>query len=192
VDAHFASYAQCVAVPFGIYDLARNAGYVTVGTSHNTAEFAVNCLVNWWEFHGQLAYPRGDRLLILADGGGGNGYNLRVWKRDLQERLCDRFGINVPVSHYPPGCSKWNPVEYRLFGHISMNWAGRPLRNLETMLGFIRGTTTTAGLKVDVHLDNRIYPKGRKVTQKEMRQLALQSHEICPRWNYTLNPRLIH
>jgi Rhodopirellula transposase DDE domain len=192
VDAHFASYAQCVAVPFGIYDLARNAGYVTVGTSHNTAEFAVNCLVNWWEFHGQLAYPRGDRLLILADGGGGNGYNLRVWKRDLQERLCDRFGINVTVSHYPPGCSKWNPVEYRLFSHISINWAGRPLRNLETMLGFIRGTTTTAGLKVDAHLDNRIYPKGRKVTQKEMRQLALQSHETCPRWNYTLNPRLIH
>jgi hypothetical protein len=152
----------------------------------------VNCLVNWWEFHGRLAYPRGARLLILADGGGGNGYNMRVWKRDLQEKLCDRFGLNVTVSHYPPGCSKWNPVEYRLFSHISINWAGRPLRNLETMLGFIRGTTTTTGLKVDACLDDRIYPKGRKVSQKDMRQLALQSHEICPRWNYTLNPRLIH
>jgi hypothetical protein len=191
VDAHFASYAQCVAVPFGIYDLARNAGYVTVGISHNTAEFAVNCVMNWWEFHGRLIYPRHDRLLILADGGGGNGYNLRVWKRDLQEKICDRFGLNITVSHYPPGCSKWNPVEYRLFSHISINWAGRPLRNLETMLGFIRGTTTASGLKVDAHLDDRIYPKGRKVTQREMRQLVVQTHETCPRWNYTLSPRFI-
>jgi hypothetical protein len=190
VDAHFASYAQCVAVPFGIYDLAQNTGYVTVGTSHNTAEFAVSCLVNWWGSHGRRVYPQGDRLLILADGGGGNGYNLRVWKRDLQEKLCDTFGLNVTVSHYPPGCSKWNPVEYRLFSQISINWAGRPLRNLETMLGFIRGTTTAAGLKVHAHLDSRIYPKGRKVTQGEMRQLAVQIHEICPRWNYTLGPRL--
>jgi hypothetical protein len=191
VDAHFASYAQCVAVPFGIYDLARNAGYVTVGTSHNTAEFAVNCLMNWWEFHGRLVYPRHDRLLILADGGGGNGYNLRAWKRDLQEKICDRFGLNVTVSHYPPGCSKWNPVEYRLFSHISINWAGRPLRNLETMLGFIRGTTTASGLKVHAHLDDRIYPKGQKVRQREMRQLAVQTHETCPLWNYTLSPRFI-
>jgi transposase-like protein len=190
VDAYFASYAQCVAVPFGIYDLALNAGYVTVGTSHNTAEFAVNCLANWWEFNGNPAYPRGDRLLILADGGGGNGYNLRVWKRDLQVKLCDRFSLAVTVSHYPPGCSKWNPVEYRLFSHISMNWAGRPLCDLDTMLGFIRGTTTAAGLKVHARQDNRLYLKGRKVTRKAMEQLELQPHGICPRWNYTLNPRL--
>jgi hypothetical protein len=110
----------------------------------------------------------------------------------IYKKGCDRFGINVTVSHYPPGCSKWNPVEYRLFSHISINCAVRPLRNLETMLGFIRGTTTTAGLKVDAHLDDRIYPKGRKVTQKEVRQLALQSHEICSHWNHTLNPRLTH
>jgi len=190
VDSHFASYAQCVAVPFGIYDVAQNMGYVTVGISHNTAEFAVNCLASWWELHGRTIYPHSDRLLILADGGGGNGYNLRSWKKDLQDRLCDGFRLTVTVSHYPPGCSKWNPVEYRLFSHISMNWAGRPLRNLETMLAFIRGTTTNAGLKVEAHLDQGIYRKGRKVTEKQLKQLAFSPHDVCPRWNYTLSPRL--
>jgi hypothetical protein len=189
VKAHFASYAKCVAVPFGIYDLAHNTGYVTVGISHNTSDFAVNCLVRWWELYGRPEYKGADRLLILADGGGGNGYNQRTWKKDLQERLCDRFGLSVIVSHYPTGCSKWNPVEYRLFSHISMNWAGRPLRSLETMLAFIRGTTTSAGLRVEAHFDDRIYPKGRRATAKEMQQLALRPHEVCPRWNYTLSPR---
>jgi Rhodopirellula transposase DDE domain len=103
VDSYFASHAQCVAVPFGIYDVARDVGYVTVGTSHNTAEFAVNCLVNWWSHYGRSAYPHADRVLILADGGGGNGYNLRTWKKDLQDRLCDAFGLAVTLSHYPPG-----------------------------------------------------------------------------------------
>jgi hypothetical protein len=163
VNAHFASSAQCVAVPFGIYDLAHNTGYVTVGISHNTAEFAVNCLARWWELYGRSAYPQRDRLLILADGGGGNGYNLRTWKNDMQDRLCDAFGLTVTLSHYPPGCSKWNPVEYRLFSQISMNWAGRPLRNLDTMLAFIRGTTTDTGLKVEARLDQGIYRKGRKL-----------------------------
>lgn len=190
VDSHFASCAQCVAVPFGIYDLARNAGYVTVGISHNTAEFAVNCLASWWELQGQSTYRQRDRLLILADGGGGNGYNLRSWKKDLQDRLCDRFGLTVTVCHYPVGCSKWNPVEYRLFSHISINWAGRPLRNLATMLAYIRGTTTASGLTVEARLDEGIYRKGRKVTNKQLAQLALQPSEVCPRWNYTLRPRL--
>jgi Rhodopirellula transposase DDE domain len=190
VDSHFASYAQCVAVPFGIYDVAQNAGYVTVGISHNTAEFAVNCLASWWQLHGRPSYPRCERLLILADGGGGNGYNLRSWKKDLQDRLCDGFGLTVTVSHYPPGCSKWNPVEYRLFSHISMNWAGRPLLNLDTMLAFIRGTSTATGLKVEARLDQGIYRKGRKVTEKQLTQLALSPHEVCPCWNYTLSPRL--
>jgi Rhodopirellula transposase DDE domain len=190
VDSYFASYAQCVAVPFGIYDVAQNAGYVTIGISCNTSEFAVSCLESWWQLHGRSAYPHGDRLLILADGGGGNGYNLRTWKKDLQDRLCDAFGLTVTVSHYPPGCSKWNPVEYRLFSHISMNWAGHPLRNLDVMLGFIRGTTTTAGLTVNAHLDQEIYRKGRKVTDRQLKELALSTHEVCPRWNYTLAPRL--
>jgi hypothetical protein len=189
VDSYFASYAQCVAVPFGIYDVAKNVGYVTVGTSHNTAEFAVNCLVNWWSLHGRSAYPHADRVLILADGGGGNGYNLRTWKKDLQDRLCDAFGLAVTLSHYPPACSKWNPVEYRLFSHVSMNWSGQPLRSLDVMLAFIRGTTTTAGLKVEAQLDHEIYRKGRKVTERQLKELALSPHDVCPRWNYTLSPR---
>jgi hypothetical protein len=189
VDSYFASYAQCVAVPFGIYDVAKNAGYVTVGTSHNTAEFAVNCLVNWWSRHGRSMYPHAHQVLILADGGGGNGYNLRTWKKDLQDRLCDAFGLTVTLSHYPTGCSKWNPVEYRLFSHISMNWSGQPLRSLDVMLAFIRGTTTAAGLKVKAQLDHEIYRKGRKVTERQLKELALSPHEVCPRWNYTLSPR---
>jgi hypothetical protein len=190
VDSHFAGYAQCVAVPFGIYDLAKNAGYVTVGISGNTSEFAVNCLKGWWRHHGRSAYPHAGRLLILADGGGGNGYNLRTWKKDLQDGLCDAFGLTVTVSHYPPGCSKWNPIEYRLFSHISINWAGQPLRSLDAMLAFIRGTRTNTGLKVEARLDQGIYRKGRKVTEKQMAQLALFAHNVCPRWNYTLSPRL--
>jgi len=188
-DSYFAGYAKCVAVPFGIYDVAQNAGYVTVGISHNTAEFAVNCLIQWWKLHGRSQYAHADRVLILADGGGGNGYNLRTWKNDLQEKLCDAFGLTVTLSHYPPACSKWNPVEYRLFSHISMNWAGHPLLNLDVMLGFIRGTTTTAGLKVEAYLDQGIYRKGRKVTDRQLKELSLSEHDVCPRWNYTLAPR---
>jgi DDE family transposase len=191
-DSYFAGYAQCVAVPFGIYDIAQNAGYVTVGISHNTSEFAVSCLKSWWQLHGRSAYPRGERVLVLADGGGGNGYNLRTWKKDLQDTLCDAFGLAVTVSHYPPGCSKWNPVEYRLFSHISINWTGHPLRSLDTMLAFIRGTTTNAGLKVEARLDQGIYRKGRKVTDRQLKELALSTHDVCPRWNYTLSPRPIH
>lgn len=189
-DAYFAGYAKCVAVPFGIYDVGRNVGYVTVGISHNTAEFAVNCLVNWWKLYGRSAYPHADRVLIFADGGGGNGYNLRTWKKDLQDKLCDAFGLTVTLSHYPPACSKWNPVEYRLFSHISMNWAGQPLLNLDVMLAFIRGTTTSSGLKVQAQLDHGIYRKGRKVTDQQLKELALSTHDVCPRWNYTLSPRL--
>jgi hypothetical protein len=192
VDSYFASYAQCIAVPFGTYDVAKNAGYVTVGISHNTAEFAVNCLVNWWKRHGRSIYPNAHGLLILADGGGGNGYNLRTWKKDLQDRLCDAFGLTVTLSHYPTGCSKWNPVEYQLFSHISMNWSGQPLRNLDVMLAFIRGTTTSAGLKVEAQLDQEIYRNGRKVTERQLKELALSPHEVCPSWNYTLSPRPTH
>ena len=189
-DSFFASYAKCIAVPFGIYDVAKNVGYVTVGISGNTAEFAVNCLVNWWKQHGLFAYTSADRLLILADGGGSNGYNLRAWKMDLQEKLCDAFGLRVTLCHYPPACSKWNPIEYRLFSHISLNWAGQPLRNLDVMLGFIRGTTTTSGLKVEAYLDKQIYRNGRRVRAEKLKGLALSEDDICPRWNYTLAPRL--
>ncbi|WP_083632936.1 ISAzo13 family transposase [Bradyrhizobium sp. NAS96.2] len=189
VDAHFAGYAKCVAVPFGIYDLAKNAGYVTVGISGNTSEFAVSCLEQWWQNYGQLAYGQANRVLILADGGGGNGYNHRSWKKDLQDRLCDVMGLTVTISHYPTGCSRWNPIEYRLFSHISMNWAGQPLRSLDAMLAFIRGTTTQAGLTVEARLDQAIYRKGRKVTKAQLAALALSTDEVCPLWNYTIAPR---
>ncbi|WP_315722350.1 MULTISPECIES: ISAzo13 family transposase [unclassified Bradyrhizobium] len=188
-EPHFASYAKCVAVPFGIYDINKNKGYVTVGTSNNTSAFAVHCLETWWCHHGRSFYPHRSRLLILADSGGANGYNLRTWKKDLQEKLCDACGLTVTVCHYPPGCSKWNPVEYRLFSHISMNWAGQPLRSLEVMLAFIRGTTTTAGLTVEAQLDQTMYLKGRKVTERQLTELAVSAHDICPCWNYTLTPR---
>jgi transposase len=190
VDSYFASYRQCVAVPFGIYDLTRNLGYVTVGISCNTSQFAAACIEQWWELYGKLAYPNADRMLILADGGGGNGWNLRTWKKDLQERICDVFGLTVTVSHYPPGCSKWNPVEYRLFSQISINMAGRPLRSIDAMLALIRGTTTRTGLKVEAWLDQAVYPKGRKTTDRQLAELAVYAHDVCPKWNYTIWPRV--
>lgn len=191
-DSYFASYRKCLAVPFGIYDIAQNTGYVTVGISSNTSEFAVNCLERWWRLRGRSIYKHNSRLLILADGGGANGYNLRTWKSDLQERLCDAFGLTITVSHYPPGCSKWNPVEYKLFSHISMNWAGQPLRSLDVMLALIRGTTTSTGLTVEAQLDQGVYRKGRRVTEQQLKELALSPHCVCPNWNYTLTPRATH
>jgi hypothetical protein len=190
VDEHdFPSAAECRAVPFGIYDLARNTGYVVVGVSNNTPEFAVKAIVGWWEQKGRLAYPRANELLILADGGGGNGSRARAWTLKVQELLCDAFRLEVTVCHYSPGCSKWNPVEHRLFSQISRNWAGKPLRSLAVMLGYIRETTTTTGLTVTAHLDENTYRKGLKVSREEMDQLNLKCHEVCPQWNYTISPR---
>jgi hypothetical protein len=158
VNEHdYASQAECLAVPFGVYDIARNEGYVVVGISHNTPEFAVTSIARWWEEEGRAAYPGAKEVLILADGGGGNGSRARAWKLNLQEKLCDRFGLAVTVCHYPSGCSKWNPVEHRLFSQISKNWEGKPLRTLGIMLGYIRGTTTTTGLTVKACLDEAIY-----------------------------------
>jgi hypothetical protein len=188
VDGYFGSNTKCVAVPFGIYDVKRNTGYVVVGISHNTAEFAVNCLLTWWKDEGSSAYPGATEILILADGGGGNGYNLRKWKKDIQDMLCNSFGLTVTVAHYPPGCSKWNPVEYRLFSQISMNWAGKPLRTVQMMLGYIRGTTTTTGLRVSALLDSHTYEIGKRVTKREMTQIKIRVHEVSPAWNYTLIP----
>jgi hypothetical protein len=190
IDEHgFASGASCVAVPFGVYDLARNSGFVVVGTSFSTSEFAVSAIANWWQHQGQTEHPNCAELLILADGGGSNGYKSRGWKKYLQEILCDRLGLAVTVCHYPTGCSKWNPVEYRLFSQISINWAGRPLRTLDVMLGYIRGTTTVTGLKVAAVLDTVAYKDGQKVTRAEFKQLRVGPHDVCPRWNYTIEPR---
>jgi hypothetical protein len=190
VNEHdFPDAAECRAVPFGIYDVTSNAGYVIVGTSNDTPEFAVNAIARWWEDEGRAAYPRAEQLLILADGGGSNGSRVRAWKLNLQEKVSDKLGITVMVCHYPPGCSKWNPVEHRLFSQISSNWAGKPLRTLEIMLGYIRGTTTTTGLKVTAFLDDAHYKKRQKVTQKDFAELLVSPHNVCPSWNYTIRPR---
>jgi hypothetical protein len=189
VHAHdFPSLASCRAVPYGIYDVRKNAGYVFVGTSADTPEFAVDALVRWWKDYGGIAYPGAAQLLILADGGGCNGYRSRAWKHQLQEKVSDQLGLTVTVCHYPPGCSKWNPIEHRLFSYISLNWAGRPLHTLEMMLGYIQGTTTAKGLSVSAFKQEGIYKKGQKVTKENLDRLNLHPHSLCPEWNYTLSP----
>lgn len=192
VEVHgydFTNLAEYRAVPYGIYDLLRNTGHVTVGISNDTPAFAVGAIARWWEQDGATAYPGATELLILADGGGANGYRSRAWKANLQEQVCDRFGLAVTVCHYPPGCSKWNPVERRLFSQISINWAGKPLKSLGLMLGYIRGTTTKTGLKVTAHLDRRSYERGQVVTKGDLARLLLRPYPACSDWNYTLKPR---
>jgi len=180
--------AQCRATPYGIYDTRTNRGHVCVGTSADTAAFAVDALADWWRHHGKASYPQAKELLLLSDGGGSNGYRSRLWKRSLQ-RWCDRSGLRVTVCHYPTGASKWNPVEHRLFSPISLNWAATPLRTLGTMLSCLRGTKTQTGLRVTAHLNEQTYPTKIKVTNQEMKSLNLQRHETCPQWNYTISPR---
>jgi len=196
VNVHdFPSDATCRAVPYGIYDLARNRGYVCVGSSGDTPAFARptfgrrRAIARWWQDEGRVAYPDTDRLVLLADGGGSNGCRPRAWKQQLQTTLCDRFGLTVEVCHYPTGCSKWNPIEHRLFSHISLNWAGRPLRTVDTMLASLRGTTTQTGLTVQaVRLAGK-YPQGQKVSTAMMKQLNLEHDATCPNWNYRIRPR---
>jgi hypothetical protein len=185
----FASEAECVATPYGVYDVTKNRGFVVVGLSHNTPEFAVTVIAKWWETDGRVTYPNADEVLILADGGGGNGNRCRAWKWKLQELLCDKFGVKATVCHYPGGCSKYNPVEYKLFSQISINWEGKPLRSLGLMLGYIRGTTTSTGLTVQAFLDEGVYRKGLKVSRDDMKLLNVKQHEVCPQWNYTISPR---
>jgi hypothetical protein len=177
------------AVPYGIYDLARNRGTVYVGQSADTPRFAVDLLARWWVDEGQAAYPEARELLILADSGGSNSARSRVWKQQLQEQLCDRYGLAVTVCHYPTGCSKWNPIEHRLFGPITQNWAGRPLATWETMLGYLQGTTTKTGLTVRAVLHDGVYRTGESVPDAVMATLNLTTHDVCPAWNYTLRPR---
>lgn len=179
---------QLRAVPLGVYDLAKNAGYVYVGLSHDTPEFAVNSISRWWRDTGRQNYPTARELLILVDAGGCNGCQIKAWKVNLQRSLCDQFGLSVTICHYPTGCSKWNPVEHRLFSYISINWAGKPMKTLEMMLGYIRGTTTLTGLKVKAFSDKRTYARGQEVTREEQDCMNLTFHKVCPQWNYTLRP----
>jgi hypothetical protein len=191
VNEHdFPGVAKWRAVPFGIYDVGKNEGYVYVGISNDTPEFAVCSIARWWQDEGCLVYPIGSELLILADSGGGNGCRARAWKLNLQEKLCDTFGLTATVCHYPTGCSKWNPVEHRLFSYISTNWQGKPLKTLEIMLGYIRGTSTATGLKVKAFLDRGVYKRGQKVKSEDL-ELMTEHHAVCPKWNYTLHPRKV-
>jgi Rhodopirellula transposase DDE domain len=177
------------AVPYGIYDLAHNRGTVYVGQSADTPRFAVEMVARWWGDEGQAAFPTASELLILADSGGSNSARSRVWKQQLQEQLCDRYGLAVTVCHYPTGCSKWNPIEHRLFGPISLTWAGHPLTTWETMRGYLQGTTTATGLTVRAALHDGTYQTGERVSDADMAALNLTRHAVCPTWNYTLRPR---
>jgi hypothetical protein len=190
VNAHdFRQDARCRAVPYGIYDLLANRGHVTVGTSADTPAFAVDAIAGWWGRSGRCRYPEAPMVLLLADAGGSNSCRARLWKLRLQERLADRYGLAVTVCHYPTGASKWNPVEHRLFGPLSTNWAGTPLRTLETLLGLIRGTQTRTGLSITGRLLPRPYQKGIKVSRRQMDGLDMEYHATCPQWNYTIWPR---
>ena len=190
VNTHdFKTDASAQAVPYGLYLLNQNRGYVRVGVSASTAEFAVDTIVSWWQAEGQHAFPHAGRLLILADGGGSNGSRPRLWKARLQTGLADRFGLAVTVCHYPTGASHYNPVEHRLFGPISINWAGQPLRSLPLLLACIRGTKTETGLHVRASLNRKQYKTKIKVSDQEMKSLNLKRHKVCPNWNYTIKPR---
>jgi hypothetical protein len=179
------------ANPYGVYDVGANTGWVSVGTDHDTASFAVNTIKNWWLGAGKTLYPNANRLMISADGGGSNGYRTRQWKTELAALAADT-GLAITVCHLPPGTSKWNKIEHRLFSHISMNWRGRPLTSHEVIVETIAATTTSTGLTVHAELDEATYPTGVKITDKEMKALETQDilkrHDFHGEWNYTLNP----
>jgi hypothetical protein len=187
-DHDFRSDATGMAVPYGIYDVQRNSGIVVVGTSRETPAFAADAVEQWWAVEGRKRYSKADKLLLLADCGGGNSARARVWKRDLQHKLCNRHGLKVTVCHYPPGASKWNPIEHRLFSEISKNWSGIPLDTYETVVKHISTTTTSQGLHVEAILHSRVYETGEKVTDAEMATLRCRKHKKLPQWNYTITP----
>jgi hypothetical protein len=176
------------AIPYGVYDVGRNAGWVTVGRDHDTATFAVASLRRWWQAVGMDAYPGAERLLICADGGGSNGYRIRLWKVELQQ-FADASGLAVTVCHLPPGTSKWNKIEHRLFAHISMNWRGRPRVSHEVIVELIGATTTGSGLRVQAELDPGEYPTKVKVSDDELATVQLMPHAFHGEWNYTVTPR---
>jgi len=176
------------AIPYGAYDQQRNEGFVNVGISHDTAEFAVESVRRWWRWIGRRRYPEAQRLLLCADGGGSNGSRNRAWKYHLQQ-LADQSGLIVTVCHYPPGTSKWNKIEHRMFSFISLNWQGKPLVSYETVINLIGATRTATGLRVKAKLDTRYYEAGIKISDEEMKQISLRTHSTNPEWNYTISPR---
>jgi transposase len=175
------------AVPYGVYDIGRNTGWVNVGVDADTAEFAVESIRQWWRRMGERRYPKAKELLICADSGGSNGYRSHLWKRELQ-KLSDRHRLRITACHFPPGTSKWNKIEHRLFSYISMNWRGRPLTDYQTVVSLIAATTTKTGLTVKARLDPKTYQRGIKVTAEEMNNVQIRPHQFHGEWNYTIEP----
>ena len=184
----FRSIGIGIAIPYGTYDIQRNEGFVNVGISYDTSEFAVESISQWWNLMGKISYPDANGLLICADGGGSNGSRRRGWKFFLQ-KLANQIKIPISVSHLPPGTSKWNKIEHRMFSFISMNWKGEPLVSYETIINLISSTTTKKGLIVVARLDEKKYEGGRKFTDEQMTKIRLKNHTLFPKWNYTIIPR---
>jgi hypothetical protein len=178
---------QGKAIPYGVYDLSRNEGWVSIGVDHDTARFAVHAIERWWEVMGRAAYPKMRSLLITADSGGSNGSRLRLWKWELQE-FANRHHVSVSVCHLPPGTSKWNKIEHRLFSYIAMNWRGKPLVSLAAIVSLIGATTTRRGLRVRSEIDHGTYPAGVKITDAQMSRINLERHHFHGDWNYTIHP----
>jgi len=176
------------AIPYGVYDLTRNAGWVSVGIDHDTARFAVRTIGRWWQKMGRPLYRGAEALLVTADAGGSNGARTRLWKWELQQ-LANRTGLSITVCHFPPGTSKWNKIEHRLFSYISTNWRGRPLVSLAVIVSLIASTRTQEGLRVRCELDKGQYPKGQEVSDEQMTQIRLAPHRFHPDWNYTIHPQ---
>jgi hypothetical protein len=183
----YPSLAEGSAYPYGVFDERQNRGFVNVGMTHDTAEFAVQSIERWWRMLGRQCYPGAKRLMITADGGGSNGSRNRLWKYCLQ-RFADHDGLRITVCHYPPGTSKWNKVEHRLFSHISITWRGQPLVSYQTIVNFINSTTTRTGLRVRAKLDTHEYETHKRITDKEMDTVDIQTHDVHPWWNYTIRP----
>ena len=187
-DHDFRTDSIGVAIPYGIYDLPANRGFIVVGVSHDTPQFAVSSIARWWNCQGLQRYLGAKKLLILADTGGSNSCTAWAWKWEIQRRLCNLFNIHVTVAHYPTGASKWNPIEHRLFSEISKNWAAHPLISYECILKFIRTTKTNSGLQVSAYLDRTHYQNGLSPAKDQIRQLRLLPHHTLPKWNYTIKP----
>ena len=178
---------QGKAIPYGVYDLRRDEGWVSVGIDHDTVSFAVNAVRRWWKLMGRPAYRDADSLLITADAGGSNGPRVRLWKWELQ-KFANRTGLSITVCHFPPGTSKWNKIEHRLFSHIAMNWRGKPLVSLAAIVSLIGATTTTSGLRIRSEIDHGSYPLGVKIADEQMAKIHLEPHAFHGEWNYTIQP----
>lgn len=185
----FRRLAKGIAILYGAYDPHRNQGFVNVGISHDTAQFAVESIRRWWRLVGRRHYDGAKALLLCADGGGSNGSRTRAWKYYLQ-RIADELGLRITVCHYPPGTSKWNKIEHRMFSFISMNWRGQPLVSYETVVNLISGTRTKTGLRIKTKLDRGEYETGKKISDADMEQISIEAHKTHPQWNYTIHSRL--